>query len=71
MTAAIGSGSLPGARNPEPKGLNNTNRMQFAVYGNAKEQQAVLIAKLDKGASGQAVQKLNLMLGLPEAAGLN
>jgi N-acetyl-gamma-glutamyl-phosphate reductase len=48
--------------------------MQLAVYGNAKEQQAVLLAKLDnlgKGASGQAVQNLNLMLGLPEAAGLN
>jgi N-acetyl-gamma-glutamyl-phosphate reductase len=71
---AIGNASSLDARNPEPEGLNDTNRMQLAVYGNAKEQQAVLLAKLDnlgKGASGQAVQNLNLMLGLPEAAGLN
>ena len=34
----------------------------------------MLLAKLDnlgKGASGQAVQNLNLMLGLPETAGLD
>jgi N-acetyl-gamma-glutamyl-phosphate reductase len=71
---AIGNASSLDARNPEPESLNDTNRMQLAVYGNAKEQQAVLLAKLDnlgKGASGQAVQNLNLMLGLPEAAGLN
>jgi N-acetyl-gamma-glutamyl-phosphate reductase len=71
---AIGAASSLDARNPEPEGLNDTNRVQLGVYGNAKEQQAVLLAKLDnlgKGASGQAVQNLNLMLGLPEAAGLN
>jgi len=35
--------------------------------------QALLVARLDnlgKGASGAAVQNLNLMLGLPEEAGL-
>jgi N-acetyl-gamma-glutamyl-phosphate reductase len=71
---AIGKASSLDARNPEPEGLNGTNRMQLAVYGNPKEEQAVLLAKLDnlgKGASGQAVQNLNLMLGLPEASGLN
>jgi N-acetyl-gamma-glutamyl-phosphate reductase len=71
---AIGNASSLDARNPEPEGLNDTNRMQLAVFGNPQEQQAVLLAKLDnlgKGASGQAVQNLNLMLGLPEAAGLN
>jgi N-acetyl-gamma-glutamyl-phosphate reductase len=71
---AIGNASSLDARNPEPEGLNDTNRMQLAVYGNPKEEQAVLLAKLDnlgKGASGQAVQNLNLMLGLPEASGLN
>jgi N-acetyl-gamma-glutamyl-phosphate reductase len=70
---AIGTASSLDARNPEPEGLNDTNRMQLSVFGNPKEEQAVLLAKLDnlgKGASGQAVQNLNLMLGLPEAAGL-
>jgi N-acetyl-gamma-glutamyl-phosphate reductase len=70
---AIGNASSLDARNPEPEGLNDTNRMQLSIFGNPNEEQAVLLAKLDnlgKGASGQAVQNLNLMLGLPEAAGL-
>jgi N-acetyl-gamma-glutamyl-phosphate reductase len=72
-TQSIGLASSLDPRNPEPEGLNDTNRMTLSVYGNAKHQQAVLLAKLDnlgKGASGQAVQNLNLMLGLPETAGL-
>ncbi len=66
-TLAIGNASSLDPRNPEPEGLNDTNRMTLSVYGNPKHQQAVLLAKLDnlgKGASGQAVQNLNLMLGL-------
>jgi len=70
---AIGNASSLDARNPEPEGLNDTNRMELSVFGNPEEEQAVLLAKLDnlgKGASGQAVQNLNLMLGLDETAGL-
>jgi N-acetyl-gamma-glutamyl-phosphate reductase len=51
----------------EPEGLNDTNRMELRVYGNADRGQAVLVARLDnlgKGASGAAVQNLKLMLGL-------
>lgn len=50
---------------------NDTNRVDIAVFAN--EQQAVLIARLDnlgKGASGAAVQSMNLHLGLPEQQGL-
>ena len=57
----------------DPEGLNGTNRMTLFVFGNAANGQARLVALLDnlgKGASGAAVQSLNLMLGLPEAAGL-
>ena len=57
----------------DPEGLNGTNRMKLFVFGNAAEGQARLVALLDnlgKGASGAAVQNLNLMLGLPEDAGL-
>ncbi len=53
--------------------LKLTNGMKLFVLGNDKTQQARLIAVLDnlgKGASGAAVQNLNLMLGLPETAGL-
>jgi N-acetyl-gamma-glutamyl-phosphate reductase len=57
----------------DPEGLNGTNRLKLYVFGNAREGQARLVALLDnlgKGASGAAVQNLNLMLGLDEAAGL-
>jgi N-acetyl-gamma-glutamyl-phosphate reductase len=53
--------------------LKLTNGMKIFVLGNDKTQQARLIAVLDnlgKGASGAAVQNLNIMCGLPETAGL-
>jgi N-acetyl-gamma-glutamyl-phosphate reductase len=57
----------------DPESLNGTNRMKLFVFGNKDRQQARLVAVLDnlgKGASGAAVQNLNLMLGLDEGAGL-
>ena len=57
----------------DPEGLNGTNRMRLYAFGNADRGQARLVALLDnlgKGASGAAVQNLNLMLGLDEAEGL-
>jgi N-acetyl-gamma-glutamyl-phosphate reductase len=57
----------------DPEALNGTNRMKLFVFGNAAGDQARLVAVLDnlgKGASGAAVQNLNLMLGLDEGAGL-
>jgi N-acetyl-gamma-glutamyl-phosphate reductase len=53
--------------------LKHTNGMKLFVFGNDKYGQARLIALLDnlgKGAGGAAVQNMNLMLGLPETAGL-
>ena len=47
--------------------LNGTNDLEVLVYGAETRRQAVLIARLDnlgKGASGAAVQNLELMLGL-------
>lgn len=47
--------------------LNGTNDLEVLVYGNEARRQAVLVARLDnlgKGASGAAVQNLELMLGL-------
>ncbi len=51
--------------------LAGTNDLQIFVCGN--EAQAMLCARFDnlgKGASGAAVQNLNIMLGLDEATGL-
>lgn len=50
----------------EPESLNGTNNLRICVYGNEAKRQAVLVAKFDnlgKGASGAAVQNLELMLG--------
>jgi N-acetyl-gamma-glutamyl-phosphate reductase len=46
--------------------LKNTNKLELRVYGNDELGHAVVIARLDnlgKGASGAAVQNLELMLG--------
>ena len=47
--------------------------MELYVFGNADGTQARLVARLDnlgKGASGAAIQNLNIMCGLPETTGL-
>ncbi len=56
-----------------PEDLNGTNKMRLFVFGKPDGAQARLVAQLDnlgKGASGAAVQNMNIMLGLPENAGL-
>ncbi|HEU4741446.1 MAG TPA: N-acetyl-gamma-glutamyl-phosphate reductase [Meiothermus sp.] len=50
----------------DPQTLNNTNRMELFVFENPAREQALLVARFDnlgKGASGAAVQNLDLMLG--------
>lgn len=50
---------------------NGTNRCDLSVFGH--EEQILVIARLDnlgKGASGAAIQCMNLMLGFDEALGL-
>jgi N-acetyl-gamma-glutamyl-phosphate reductase len=57
----------------EAKTANGTNEVQLFVFANDATQEALLVARLDnlgKGASGAAVQNLNIMLGLPEQTGL-
>ena len=47
--------------------LNNTNQLEIRVFANEDARHAVVIARLDnlgKGASGAAVQNIELMLGL-------
>ena len=53
------------------QGCNDTNRVDISVFAN--ETQVILMARLDnlgKGASGAAVQSMNVHLGLDEAKGL-
>jgi N-acetyl-gamma-glutamyl-phosphate reductase len=58
----------------EPEALNGSNMLNIFVFGSSDDGQSVIIARLDnlgKGASGAAVQNLNLMLGLPEDTAVN
>lgn len=53
--------------------MNGTNIVQIFVFANDTTHEALLVARLDnlgKGASGAAVQNLNIMLGFPEELGL-
>jgi N-acetyl-gamma-glutamyl-phosphate reductase len=55
----------------DPLGSNDTNRNDIFVFGN--DENMVLMSRLDnlgKGASGNAVQNMNLMLGLDEGTTL-
>jgi N-acetyl-gamma-glutamyl-phosphate reductase len=55
----------------EPQALNDTNKLELCVYAHEARRQAVLVARLDnlgKGASGAAVQNLQLMLRLDGAS---
>jgi N-acetyl-gamma-glutamyl-phosphate reductase len=50
---------------------NDTNTLQLSVFGNSE--QILLMSRLDnlgKGASGAAIQLMNIMLGIDEAYGL-
>jgi len=78
LKTAAQAGQMPRAdgvltQSIDAESLKLTNGMKLFVFGNDMTQQARLIAVLDnlgKGASGAAVQNLNIMLGLPETAGL-
>ena len=58
---------LDGAGKIEAEALNDTDRLELRVFPNEAHRQAVLVARLDnlgKGASGAAVQNIQLMLGV-------
>ena len=49
----------------EPESLNGTNDLELRVFANEARRHAIMVAKLDnlgKGASGAAMQNLELML---------
>jgi N-acetyl-gamma-glutamyl-phosphate reductase len=58
---------------PDPKRLTGTNVCELSAHADEHAGTAIVIGAVDnlgKGAAGQAIQNLNLMLGLPETAGL-
>lgn len=64
---------LPQGQLPATRDVRGSNRCEISVRYNAETHTAIVIAAEDnlvKGASGQAVQNMNLMFGLPETQGL-
>jgi N-acetyl-gamma-glutamyl-phosphate reductase len=57
-----------------PGVLNNTNKMRLHVFANEERGQALVLSiydNLGKGASGAAVQNLNIMIGADEATSVD
>jgi len=64
---------LPFGTTPQTRHVRGSNMTLIGVAADRIASRAIIIAALDnltKGASGQAVQNMNLMLGFPETLGL-
>jgi N-acetyl-gamma-glutamyl-phosphate reductase len=64
---------LPAGQFPQTRTVKGANRCQISVCVPQGRDTVVVLATIDnlvKGASGQAVQNMNIMLGLPETLGL-
>ncbi len=64
---------LPFGETPHTRHVRGSNMTFIGVANDRKPGRAIIVSALDnltKGASGQAVQNLNLMLGLPETLAL-
>jgi len=64
---------LPPGSHPDTKSVRGANVCRLAVHRPADSDMVVVLSVEDnlvKGASGQAVQNMNIMFGLPETTGL-
>ena len=64
---------LPLGEHPSIRHIRGSNFCHIGVVADRREGRVIVVAALDnltKGSSGQALQNANLMLGLPETAGL-
>lgn len=64
---------LPAGQFPQTRTVRGANRCQLSIQVPQSRDTVVVMATIDnlvKGASGQAVQVMNIMLGLDETAGL-
>ena len=64
---------LEGKALPDTKNVNGTNMIEIAWRLDPRTGRLIVMSSLDnlvKGASGQAVQSMNIMCGFPETAGL-
>jgi N-acetyl-gamma-glutamyl-phosphate reductase len=64
---------LPEGRLPETKQVRGSNFCDIGLAVDARTQRVIVVAAIDnlvKGASGQAIQAMNVMMGLDERTGL-
>jgi N-acetyl-gamma-glutamyl-phosphate reductase len=64
---------LPFGETPHTRHVRGSNMTFIGVAQDRREGRAILVSALDnltKGASGQAIQNMNLMMGWPETTGL-
>ena len=65
---------LPLNTTAEIKNVKYSNNCQISLHENYRKNKLIIISTIDnmiKGAAGQAIQNLNLILGLNEDCGLN
>jgi N-acetyl-gamma-glutamyl-phosphate reductase len=65
---------LPAGSHPETRSVRGANTCRIAVHRPQGGDTAVVLSVIDnlvKGASGQAVQNMNIMFGFPETLGLD
>lgn len=64
---------MPAGSHPDTRSVRGANFCRIAVHRPGGSDVAVVLSVIDnlvKGASGQAIQNMNIMFGLPETAGL-
>lgn len=65
---------MPAGSHPQTRTVRGANMCRLAIHRPQGRDTIVVLSAIDnlvKGASGQAVQNMNIMLGLEETAGLN
>lgn len=65
---------LPQGAHPETRSVKGSNMCRISVFQPQQRDTIVVLAVIDnltKGASGQAIQNMNIMFGFDEKAGLN
>ena len=64
---------LPLGQTAEIKHVKYTNNCHISIHQNYRKNKIIIVSVIDnmvKGAAGQAIQNMNLLLGLPENTGL-
>ncbi len=65
---------LPFGQTPQTRHVRGSNMTMIGVAADRQPGRAILVSALDnlvKGASGQAIQNMNIVLGLPETMGID